>query len=540
MDRLDSFDAVEPVAPPFDLSAGLESLGVQRGASYLRVRPSPRATRCQGLGLSGREIRTALGSSYVVETSYPLHYVHGLYRLDSLLGHTAVSPRLARLSDDARCSQLDYRTAVFLDIETTGLGSGAGTYAFLVGIGTFAADEFCLRQYFLRDLCEESALLYALDEQLCDREWWVSFNGRAFDLPVLNTRYVCAHQTLPLAHSPHLDLLFSARRLWRRRLGSCALSSLETGVLGVERQGDVPGWLIPEVYFEYLRSGDGEPLQGIFDHNTSDILSMVTLTALANRLLESTSWDAELHPLDQLSAAVSLEAIREIASAQALYQGACAALPCSADTDVALLRLGALYKRQRDWLRARDVWQQLRQRRHPVALVELAKYHEHHQRDWNEALVLTNEALALEHLPEKGECSAAELQARLRRLKAKASAGGLMTFHIDSYSFGKVCISGIAYDSDVLILPGEIRRGWRRQQGHRLVPEDLAAALDAKVKCIVVGTGNLGMMKVPQHTLDTLTEQGIQVEVCRTSEACRRYNELANSQPVAAALHLAC
>ena len=207
-----------------------------------------------------------------------------------------------------------FSNAAFIDTETTGLGGGAGVYCFMVGVGTFEAldappdqgplplagavataehtpperdapTHFVVRQYFMRSPAEEQALLTALSRQLERHDIAVTFNGRSFDLPLLRNRIRYNLRFLPdfargvpLLHerAPHLDLLMPARRLWKRRLQSCRLANLEQKVLEfVRTEDDVPGRLIPQLYIDYLRSGDARPLQRVFYHNREDIVSMV-------------------------------------------------------------------------------------------------------------------------------------------------------------------------------------------------------------------------------------------------------------------------
>ncbi|MGE5325742.1 MAG: ribonuclease H-like domain-containing protein, partial [Deltaproteobacteria bacterium] len=165
----------------------------------------------------------------------------------------------------------------YLDTETTGLAGGTGTCAFLIGVGIVEGRQFAVRQFFLRDYPEEKAVLAALAEMLEPFAGVVTFNGKTFDLPLLETRYALARMKSPFARLVHLDLLHPARRLWKLRLDSCKLTHLEKHILGIERQGDVDGAEIPAIYFDYLRTGEARGLQPVFYHNALDIM---TLTAL--------------------------------------------------------------------------------------------------------------------------------------------------------------------------------------------------------------------------------------------------------------------
>ena len=171
----------------------------------------------------------------------------------------------------------------FLDTETTGLAGGSGTYAFLVGVGRITPQGFRVRQFFMRDFGEEASQLSALTEHLKQFEVLITYNGRTYDQPLLETRFRMVRQRPPFSSLEHLDLLFGARRLWNLRFDSCRLVDLENQILGVERQGDLPGELIPYVYFEYVRTHEIFRLMPVFHHNAIDILTLACLTAIVPR-----------------------------------------------------------------------------------------------------------------------------------------------------------------------------------------------------------------------------------------------------------------
>jgi uncharacterized protein YprB with RNaseH-like and TPR domain len=522
----------------------LQRLGVRLGVEELgpggQDHENTRATGIESV-VPGQVVETPYGSCFVVETHYPLEHIHGGHRLSALPPAECPSPVLARLAGDESLTGLDFKSAIFFDIETTGLGIGSGMYAFMVGLGTFEGDQFCLRQYFMRDYSEEEALLHVLEEQIQGSGWWVSFNGRNFDLPVLQTRFICGgYREMPLAQAPHLDLLYPARRLWRKRLASCALSSLETNILGLIRESDVPGWMIPGLYFDYLRYGEAQPLRQVFVHNAWDILSLVTLTAKVNQMLCDPFGETLGHATDGYSLGMIYESLGQREEAQRAYEQALRErLPPDLHED-ALCRLSFVYKRTGQIERAVQIWEALREEGEAYAYVELAKYYEHRQRDYLRAAKLVCEALALDGLPAKGQCSPHELKHRLTRLRRKLGEGGLPMPHIESYSFGRITIDSTTYTEDLIILPGGVRPGWWRKKGHSLHKEDLQEVIEARPSVLVIGTGNVGGMQVPQETLDYLAAHGIRAEVQRTAAACQRYNELAKAEQVAAALHLTC
>jgi uncharacterized protein len=183
------------------------------------------------------------------------------------------------------------RRTLFLDTETTGLAGGTGTYAFLIGLGRFQEGGFpgappggpcfVLEQGIMRTYGEERAMLSWVAGLLEEAEVLVTFNGRGFDLPLLQTRFLMSRMRLDLEEWPHFDLLPPARRLWRPAYGSCALQSLERHVLGVGREGDVESFLIPAIFHQFLRDGDARYLQRVFNHNQADILAMVAVAVRA-------------------------------------------------------------------------------------------------------------------------------------------------------------------------------------------------------------------------------------------------------------------
>src|SRR5436189_729035 len=199
--------------------------------------------------VGGELVETGAGSLLVVRREYPLEHRHGRVPLDGVRrAPLDVLARVARVESEALAAE----RLLFLDTETTGLAGGTGTYAFLVGAGWIEGDVFVVAQHFMRDLDEEPALLAALAPLLERAGGVVTYNGAGFDLPLLETRFVLARRRWP-GTIPHLDLLPAARRLWSARLSDCRLVTVELHALGFERAGDLPGALIPSVYFEYLR-----------------------------------------------------------------------------------------------------------------------------------------------------------------------------------------------------------------------------------------------------------------------------------------------
>ncbi|MBL8681498.1 MAG: ribonuclease H-like domain-containing protein [Myxococcales bacterium] len=199
---------------------------------------------------------------------------HGHVPLKAALD--AVGASVATLAIDRGLSDFDPTRALFLDTETTGLSGGTGMMAFLVGAGRFENGQFVVEQWFLREPSEEPALLLALRERIESATSIVSFNGKAFDLPLLRARYVMNRLGAPPS-PPHFDLVHVARRIYGDRMRECRLVHLERDVLGFVREGDVHGSEIPARYSEFLRRGNAAGLVPVIEHNLWDVIAMAAL-----------------------------------------------------------------------------------------------------------------------------------------------------------------------------------------------------------------------------------------------------------------------
>lgn len=404
-----------------EVASLLRRLGVNKGARHIRPAqpilqgetaathpapggPPPLETLLPG----GRLVETVEGACFVVDRVYPAHYRHGQDVLADLLALTPDEG--ARYGLDARLAGAGFRDFIFLDTETTGL-AGAGALAFMVGVAFFepqpAVDEadaprdvLVVRQFFLRDHGDEPEMLRQLDALLDGKAGLITFNGRSFDVPLLDNRYLMNRRRGRLPDLPHIDLLPPARRLFRSRLGSCALGALEQNLLGLHRtQEDVPGWLIPTLYHNYLRTGNASELTRVFYHNEMDMLSMVTLAGRIFRHLSVSRCD---DALDQVSlgrwqAELGLHEQAERTLREALDGD----LPLEAYHQ-ALYRLATLYKQSGRRAEAVIAWQQIAATSggDVTAHVELAKHYEWQAGDTATALAWTERAMALlERLP---------------------------------------------------------------------------------------------------------------------------------------------
>jgi uncharacterized protein len=283
---------------------------------------------------------------------------------------------------------------LFLDTETTGLAGGSGTYAFLIGIAWWDGGGLEVEQFFMREYSEERSLLFALRERIAERPVLVTFNGKSFDWPLLETRYRMSRKISVPTPRAHLDFLHPARSLWRLRLGSVRLSELERHVLGWDRGADLLSGLIPQIYFDYLRGGSPDRLVSVLNHNQMDLRG---LAALSSRILSLLS-DAEnlgQDGLELFGVSRICEKRGQDIRARTLYEKSIASfLPTETDR-VARRSLARLAKRQGDFNLACELWKDaLGNSRHGYeAYEQLAIYYERTARDPEQAQLIVQQAL---------------------------------------------------------------------------------------------------------------------------------------------------
>jgi uncharacterized protein len=298
---------------------------------------------------------------------------------------------------------------LFLDTETTGLSGGTGTYAFMVGIAWWDAGGLQVEQFFLRDLDEEHSMLLELSERLARRPVLVTFNGKSFDWPLLETRYRMTRAVPAFSPFLHLDLLHPARQLWRLRLGSVRLKDLERQVLGTETRGldwtrleDIDSSLIPQMYFDYLRGGPAEPLVGIFRHNQMDLRGLAALAGKilglldSGNALENAAHADTHHPIEVLGLSRIMRKRGHSTRARELYETALRfGLPRPVER-LAQRELAQLAKRELDYTRAVSLWADLREKHGPEKQSEFPLYAQDAQRAL-EAAIDAAEQLAIHY-----------------------------------------------------------------------------------------------------------------------------------------------
>ncbi|MEO3944571.1 ribonuclease H-like domain-containing protein [Gorillibacterium sp. CAU 1737] len=377
--------------------------------------------------LGAEWVETEWGGFVRRRVSYPLGHQHGRWRLDEL------PDVLSGLDAFGMPYAANPESLLFFDTETTGLGQGAGNVPFMIGLGRYQAECFQVEQLFIRNPAEELAMLAYLNEQVAACSHLVTYNGRSFDWPLMLNRYVMNRMKAAAAPAVHLDFLHPSRSLWKHTLPSCRLGKVEEERLAFQRVEDVPGSLAPTLYFRYLAEQDPEIMQGVFQHNEWDILSLAGLSIhfghLLNGRIPLDSLEAE--ELFRLGLWLSRMDQEERAEEAFLHLRERSAEECAPYW----YELGLYYKKRKQMPLAVSLWKQAVEWRSertftPVEpYVELAMYHEHGDKDYRQALFYAEEALSavrkrlsLARPTEKQRAEIAAMEKRVDRLRRKERA----------------------------------------------------------------------------------------------------------------------
>lgn len=392
-------------------------MSIKRGLARL-AQTSPRALDVASVrgALPGTRRETEHGELHLIDEYLEPHHQHGRAPIAKALDVSV--ERLAQLALDPSLQDVDLQRALFFDTETTGLAGGTGTVPFLIGIGWFEDQSMRIQQLFLPELGREAPMLHWLRERVKQSSCLISFNGKAFDWPLLRSRFILNRVPAPTL-PPHLDLLHCARRVLRARLKSVRLVELERKVLGMYREDDVSGALIPQLYFDYLDGGEVAPLAKVIEHNANDLIALAALVA------ELVGHFDELHgnddPRDHLAYAKVAERTGDATRAQTFARAAASGGGESACTVEACMIKARLARRGGDphdeesalldALEAADD-EDLR----AAVQLALAKFYEHRRKDL---------ARALEHAARtalaEGEDATGRRVARLERRLARQS-----------------------------------------------------------------------------------------------------------------------
>jgi uncharacterized protein YprB with RNaseH-like and TPR domain len=400
---------------------------------YASPQPKPESPGFVEDLLTGEVIETPHGKHFETEKLYGNHQRHGSYEISDLIG---LPPDFLHALSDGAIARAHPKRWAFLDTETTGLAGGSGTYAFLIGVGSIDEEGFRVRQFFMRDYAEEPSVLHALAAYLRRFEVLITYNGRTYDQPLLETRYTMCRARHPFSME-HLDLLYGARRLFKLRLENCRLVNLENQILGVERQGDIPGEMIPYCYFEYLRTRRAARLISIFHHNVLDIVSLACLTGLIPEAFRDPENmrarpGQKLHGMDLVGVARWLQMAGRMEEAHRLMRRAVDMGLPDQHLFRALFETGAIEKKLGLEDAALATFTDLSLSPNPYrgrAYEELAKHYEHRERNFAMALECVraarraedSESLALRQARLEKKYAGSVKQPRLKLEKARAA-----------------------------------------------------------------------------------------------------------------------
>lgn len=373
--------------------------------------------------VKGEIVSTPEGETFQTKEYFPSHHRYGDVTLAEILDIPTYPAHL--LSKDERLKSLDFRKALFLDTETTGLSGGTGTFAFMVGLGFFEEDGFLIHQFFMRDYSEERASLTLLRDVLHSFQFLVTFNGKHYDIPLLETRFILSRIASPIREMPNFDLLYPSRKIWKGAYDNCRLITLESQLLGVERGEDIPSEWIPSLYFEYLQTGDARKIHHVFYHNQMDILSMVALAGRIHLVYHDPQ------------AARPRKGVEHFALGRLFYEHGRLekAIPCfeialkRCDEDLAwevIKWLSRASKKIGQAEKARSLLEEMATwpyQKDAFPYTELAKYCEHRLKDFEKAIAYVDQAL--EHTPPHPPKEVEMLQQRRRRLEQRVVKNNL-------------------------------------------------------------------------------------------------------------------
>lgn len=363
--------------------------------------------------MNGDLCQAPTGTYVLVKEIYPFSYIHGKYELKEI--HKDSQPTDAFLAEfKAPISQS--KKLLFIDTETTALG-GAGTVPFLVGVGSLTSKGFEVRQYLLPDYPDEYQMLEDIYKEFSDEFTLVSYNGASFDLPLIIDRMIINRVGREIPMREHIDLLHPVRRIFKKRLDSCKLTNIEEKLFEFDRKDDIPGYLVPSVYFEWLGSEDLELMGQVLEHNRLDILSLYFLFHILGDIY--TSYGQEWEHLEDLHSLARLfDRRKEQGRTEKVFDNM-ARLDYKAQTDEMKLFQALTFKRSQKWELAIPILTKLSMEDSKegfVANIELAKYLEHKKRDYSKALFYTENAKA--KCPELSRYQG-EISRRLDRLIKK-------------------------------------------------------------------------------------------------------------------------
>jgi len=386
----------------------------QKGVKYFAESQIEKDTRSISDFVQGSWINTHFGDIFRAESDYPLINPYGNLDLKTIYNFSS--------SDFSSVFQLEIpvnaEKLLFIDTETTGLSGGAGTLAFLIGLGWLAEDRFIVHQYFITQLNHEEGMLELIRKLIPNFDCIVTYNGKSYDIPLLNSRFIMNRMSPPFDNLGHIDLLHPTRTLWRFSMENCKLKTVETDLLGLYREDDIPGEMIPDVYFDYLRNRRAEKIERIFYHNRFDVITMLANLILIVRAHLSS--EPEKNPLTDFAKAKLFTRKKDIDRSISHYKHVLNSDISGPRRQKTYIELAALFKKGQKFDEAVHYWNLALNSQFPFMLepyVELAKYYEHRQNKYAEAIKICQSAL--KELPFHRNKEKLHIEKRINRLFGK-------------------------------------------------------------------------------------------------------------------------
>jgi uncharacterized protein YprB with RNaseH-like and TPR domain len=339
----------------------------------------------------------------------PLQFTENPYNLETRYGKITISSGLqisgdllACLSKDDTFRTLDLSTSLFIDLETTGLSGGTGTIPFNVGMGYYKDDKFWVAQYFLGDLAEEERMIQEMAQFFTDMNFQslVTYNGKNFDIPLLETRFILHRQPFPLSDLPHLDFMYPARNLWKHKYDNCRLSHLAHEVVQTGRTEDIPSSEVPWRYFQYLQTGNYDLIEPILYHNQEDILSLLGVVIAGASIFNEEGEECMSDAMDFFGAGNVMEKIGDTEKSVQFFEKALDGNLTDDVTTLAKMKLSYHFKRNQEWDKAVTIWREITSLEDISAgqlfsFRELAMYLEHKEKNYEEAQKISEEGYVL-------------------------------------------------------------------------------------------------------------------------------------------------
>jgi len=379
-----------------DLLKKLKESGLIVPANQLASKPgNPKRIKFDDVFIGSWDLRQS-GDVFIIHEIRPYGYKHGNLKIRN-------NSELSNFSKFEHFpTDSDTRIAYF-DIETSNLSFGAGSFVFLIGICYLTDSGIETNLLMIEHPSAEKGLLEVFNTMIDKFDVICSYNGKSFDAPFIRNRNAFHRLDHTLAQKHHIDLLTYARRLWKIRLESCRLSEIERTILCVDRdESEIPGWLVPQTYLDFLQNRDAHILKGVVYHNMIDVVSLAALFQHISDIIQHSKSGNEIEPVDFFSLAKLYESVDDLPQAGNYYQ---LALDGLLEPDIAKQiqrKYALLLKRLGDLKNAVVWWEKSALAGDIESCIQLSMYYEHKQKDYDQAGLWAEKAMSLVKIQNDG------------------------------------------------------------------------------------------------------------------------------------------